>query len=222
MAVISAPNEERIKAYLEIFVENVVEEYRHHILPELCSPSKYLEKTSTRGDLKPFHTAVIPESLLRINAFERGFSTRLGSTFEECGRLIAIDVHQEAKRGYVIERSVSQAAVSELERQISVFEHVAEAGKPRPDLNDMVQSVLDARRSDDLINLKVTADLYMLAHDGTEYFFEIKSPKPNKGQCIEITQRLLRFHLLRGKTRPDMFAYFAMGYNPYGPNKGQL
>jgi hypothetical protein len=38
--------------------------------------------------------------------------------------------------------------------------------------------------------------------DGTELFFEIKGPKPNKGQCLEVTQRLLRFQLLSGKNRP--------------------
>ncbi|QXE21660.1 hypothetical protein B6N60_00337 [Richelia sinica FACHB-800] len=61
--------------------------------------------------------------------------------------------------------------------------------------------------------------LYILAKDGTELFFEIKAPKPNKGQCLEVTQRLLRFHLLRGQNRPQVKAYYAMPYNPYGATK---
>jgi hypothetical protein len=44
---------------------------------------------------------------------------------------------------------------------------------------------------------------------------------PNKGQCLEVTQRLLRFHLLNGQARPDVQAYFSMAYNPYGPNRSE-
>ncbi|RUT07966.1 hypothetical protein DSM106972_022260 [Dulcicalothrix desertica PCC 7102] len=58
--------------------------------------------------------------------------------------------------------------------------------------------------------------LYILAKDGKEFLFEIKSPKPNKGQCLEVTQRLLKFHLLQGKNRPELQAFYAMPYNPYG------
>ncbi|MGB3694632.1 MAG: TdeIII family type II restriction endonuclease [Spirulinaceae cyanobacterium] len=40
--------------------------------------------------------------------------------------------------------------------------------------------------------------------------------EPNKGQCLEVLQRLLRFHLLRGLNRPQLQSYYAMTYNPYG------
>jgi hypothetical protein len=36
---------------------------------------------------------------------------------------------------------------------------------------------------------------------------------------LEVTQRLLRFHLLLGKKRPQLQAYYAMPYNPYGVTK---
>lgn len=216
MASINPVTHERIKAYLEVFIEGLVGHYKTLSLPELCAAQEYVAKTSPTGDLKPFHVAIIPESLLRINAFERGFSTRLGSTFEECGRLIAVDHHQDARRGYVTKNYVSRAAIEEIDRQVSRFEHVAQANGPKPSLDEMVDAVLSSVRADDLVELEATADLYVLARDGTEYFFEIKSPKPNKGQALEITQRILRFHLLRGKRRPEVQAYFAMGYNPYG------
>ncbi|MGB6167489.1 MAG: TdeIII family type II restriction endonuclease, partial [Geitlerinemataceae cyanobacterium] len=60
---------------------------------------------------------------------------------------------------------------------------------------------------------------YILAHDGTEFLFEIKSPKPNKGQCLEVIQRLLRFYVFRGYSQPQLQAYYAMPYNPYGSQK---
>jgi hypothetical protein len=93
------------------------------------------------------------------------------------------------------------------------------ASTDKPSLEQMIKAVLDAHREDDLEERTARADLYVLAKDGTEFFFEIKSPVPNKGQCLEVTQRILRFHLLRGQPRPAVQAYFAMAYNPYGPDR---
>lgn len=57
-------------------------------------------------------------------------------------------------------------------------------------------------------------DLSIRTHDGREFFFEIKSGKPNKGQCIEMKQRLMTALAIR---RTDSaFAYWGIPYNPYG------
>jgi hypothetical protein len=86
-------------------------------------------------------------------------------------------------------------------------------------LDDMVAAVLSKAADGEAEELSVTVDLYILRHDGGELFFEIKSPQPNKGQCLEVTQRLLRTHLARCKPRPQVQAYFAMPYNPYGDSR---
>lgn len=209
----------RIKGFLEGFVENIVATYRGREIEPYETPSSYLSRRSPGGELKPFHAAIIPSELLRINQFERGFSTSLGNSFEECARLIALRHHKKAIRGYATTEDVSRAAMVEIEQQVRVFERAAKKGEERPSLNEMVGAVLDARRSDDLVPLKVTADLYIEADDGRRFYFEIKSPMPNKGQCLEVTQRLLRFHLIAGAARPDVHGYFAMAYNPYGPKR---
>jgi len=63
------------------------------------------------------------------------------------------------------------------------------------------------------------ADLYILKNDGTEFFIEIKSPKPNKGQCLEATGRLLQIHGITYENYPKAKAYYATAYNPYGVDK---
>ena len=217
MTAISPTTRATIKAYLEVFIENLVEEYRGRVMPNSGKPSEYLTQQSSKGRLKPFHAAMIPPEILRINEFERGFSSRLGTTYEECARLIALGHHSEAYRGYDLTGEVSLAAINEIEHQLSIFEHAANSRDHKPSFEEMIQCVLDARREDDLEERSVRADLYIRAKDGTQFFFEIKSPMPNKGQCLEVTQRLLRFHLLCGQSRPAVHAYFAMAYNPYGP-----
>lgn len=207
-----------IKAYLEVFIENVIKEYKDRLLPTIGDPSSYLSKKSSKGQLKPFHAAIIPPELLRINAFERGFSTSLGSTFEECARLIGSEHHKKSERQYSISGYVPIAGMNEIERQVRRFEHAAEEKGHKPTMDEMIASVLNAK-STDTISLTINADVYFMTHNNNEYFFEIKSPMPNKGQCLEILQRLLRFHLIKKKPRPAAGAYFCMGYNPYGPTK---
>jgi hypothetical protein len=215
MAIISVVTRQRIKAYLEVFVEHLVERYRQASIPALTEPAQYLAQIAPSGNLKPFHIAILPSEVMRISAFERGFVTSLGTTFEECARLIASDVHRDAHRSYAITGVVSEGAINEINRQIERFERAAEAKVQRPGFEEMVNAVLAARRSDDLRPLTTRADLMIHTHEDRELYFELKSPTPNKGQCLEVLQRLLRFRLLRADHQAE--AYFAMAYNPYGP-----
>jgi hypothetical protein len=207
-----------IKAYLEIFIENVVKEYKDRKITDFADAAKYLSKKSSKGDLKPFHAAIIPPELLRISQFERGFSTGLGTTFEECAKLIGRRHHKAAERAYVVAAEVPTNGLNEIEKQVRRFEHAAVEKGRKPTMDDMIQSVL-AISGGPTTAMSIQADIYLETKGGLEYFFEIKSPQPNKGQCLEILQRILRFHLLRRNPRPKAQAYFAMGYNPFGYSK---
>jgi len=220
MSLITPITQEKIRAYLEVFVEKKVEDILQRQLPRYMDPTAYLSLVSTKGRLKPFHAAIVPEEILRINAFERSFSTTLGTTFEECARLIALDHHLYAERGYDLTGKISTTALNEIERQISYFDRTGNDATSGLTLASMIDAVLAVPHSADfLVQRTVRADLYIQTKDGTELFFELKSPKPNKGQCLEVTQRILRFHALRQQNRPKVKAYFAMAYNPYGPSR---
>lgn len=219
MTAMSPATRQQIKGYLEGFIDNLVCKYRGREMPVLGTPHEYLRQTSRKGQIKPFHSAIIPAELLRINEFERGFSSSLGSTFEECARLVALEHHVNAVRSHDISALVSQSALSEIERQVAYFEHAVDRKAPRPTFDEMVSNVLASRRTNDTVPITVRADLYVLASYGMGYFFEMKSPMPNKGQCLEVTQRLLRFHLLSGQPCPVIQSYFSMAYNPYGPDR---
>lgn len=113
---------DQIKAFLEVFVEHLVSRYRGQAVPSPEAPTAYLSKTSAKGRLKPFHAAIIPPELMRVSTFERGFSTALGTTFEECARLIALDHHEDAQRGYTLTGKVSLAALAEIESQVAALD----------------------------------------------------------------------------------------------------
>ncbi|MEH1912252.1 TdeIII family type II restriction endonuclease [Nostoc sp.] len=219
MAAISLNTHVAIKGYLEGFLQGLIDEYKGRKILKLNSAVEYLSRYSSNGELKPFQAALIPPELIRINQFERGLSTRLGNSLEECARLIALEHHQDVRRGYDVKAEVSNAAFAEAELQKQNYESAAKKEQAKPTFEQMITAVLNARRTDDLKTKVVRADLYIMEKDGTELLFEIKAPKPNKGQSLEVLQRLLRFHLLRGVNRPQLQAYYAMPYNPYGVTK---
>jgi len=89
-----------IKGYLEGFIQGMVDEAKtNNFDPKKLRP---LRNSSKEGELKPFHESLLPDGILRITEFERSFSTKLGTTFEECARLIAESVHKKAERGYKV------------------------------------------------------------------------------------------------------------------------
>ncbi|MBD2578522.1 TdeIII family type II restriction endonuclease [Oscillatoria sp. FACHB-1406] len=217
MTAIRSITRTKIKAYLEVFIDNLVNSYRNRGIPRI-PPSQYLSQTSTKGQLKPFHAAIFSPELLRINEFERGFSSGLGTTYEECARLIAADHHKEAHRSYELKDNVSLAAIHEINHQVSRFEQSAYIHEMKPSFEKMIYSVLQSQKLTDLVPRIAKVDLYILSHEGEHIFFEIKGSKPNKGQCLEVFERLLRFHLLSVNKQPSR-TYYAMAYNPYGANR---
>ena len=219
MPSISDVTRSRITAYIEVFIENLVERYRDHAVERMESAEQYLSLTDAKGNLQPFHAAIVPSEVLRISAFQRGFVTSLGTSFEECAKLIALDHHQDAQRSYDVQGVISSDALIEIERQVSSFERAAARKTQAPDLGTMIDSVLRANNSGESIDRVYRADLYILSNNGDEYYFEMKSPKPNKDQCLAVTQRILRFHALRNQARPKVRGYFAMAYNPFGNSR---
>ena len=200
-----------IKGYLEGFIQGIINEHKtSNLNPKELRPTKDFSK---EGDIKPFHEALIPDGILRISEFERTFSTKLGTTFEEVAKLIGKDNYAQAERGYKISGVVSTNAVRTIE---SIIDKMG-GGMNRSYL-DLISQVVDASKGTGETRWRI-ADLYMSDKKGNEIFFEIKSPKPNKGQCLEATDRLLQIYAMRQAGPPKVRTYYAMAYNPYGINK---
>lgn len=202
-----------IKGYLEGFIQGMIEEKTvSGFDPKQLRPRR---QESKKGDLKPFHESLLPDGLLTIAEFERSFSTKLGTTFEECARLIALDNHKDAERGYRVIGKISLQAIGRIEEIISEIG----SGGMKSGYLGLVEEIVDIAGKGESIERTCIADLYIEKKDGTELFIEIKSPKPNKGQCLEATNRLLQIHGITHEKYPKVKAYFASAYNPWGVDK---
>ncbi|CDM95086.1 MAG: TdeIII family type II restriction endonuclease [Arthrospira platensis PCC 7345] len=216
MSTINSQTRQKIKGFLEGFIQNLVRSYKNRKFKQITTAQEYLSRNSSKGELRPFHAAILPSSLLKITAFERGFSTSLGSTFEEVAKLIAIQNHREAVRSYTLMAEVSSSALDEIERQKERYDRAIQLNSAKPSFSEMLESVINCCRDHDLEEKVVQVDLKIINNNNEAILFEIKSPKPNKGQCLEVLQRLLRFHLFTHSLEMETQAYYAMPYNPWG------
>lgn len=197
---------------MEGFIQGMIEEFTENKLdPKKPRP---LRTKSEGGDIKPFHEAILPHGILLVNEFERSFSTKLGTTFEECARLIAIEYHKHAERGHRIEGDVSSEAIETIERIVNEIT----SKRMKPNYPNLISRVLSATRGEKTKRVRI-ADLYVETHGGNKLYFEIKSPKPNKGQCLEAIERLLQIHAIKNQGPPKTQTYYAMAYNPWGVDK---
>jgi len=212
--VISNEGKHKIQGYLEGFIQGLIDEFE----PPTGINPRDLRETKTeskKGDIKPFHEAIIPDGLMRINEFERSFSTRLGTTYEEVAKIIAHEHHEDAQRQYKVEGVISSEAIKKIE---FIKNSINSGGFKGADYLQYVKDVVNVAKGKGEERYKI-ADLYILTKNKEEMFFEIKSPKPNKGQCLEATERLLEFHALKKTANPKVQSYYAMAYNPYGIEK---
>ncbi len=157
------------------------------------------------GLVAPFHDALVPGIRL-LN--ERSFSTRLGNLHERIAKVIAPDVHPEVQQPLdlagtlpVLSREFITQRIAQLERRQALPDALYE----REQIGAHFGNEVEAR---------TRIDLWILTHTGAQHFFEIKSGKPNKGQCVEMKERLLTAFAIR--RREDCHWWWGVPYGPYG------
>lgn len=160
---------------------------------------------SPSGLLAPFHDALVPGiTLLR----ERSFSTRLGNLHEHVAVVIGAAAHQKATRAYTLSGDMPVLAREFITQRL----HALEAGAATPDATSERETIRQAFGQ--AVAESTTIDLRLVTHSGEEHFFEMKSAKPNKGQCIEMKQRLLTAIAIRRRDKAS--AWWGVPYDPYG------
>ena len=184
-----------LRAFMDAWIRKQHEELRR-IDQEGISPG---------GILAPFHDALVP-GIRGLG--ERGFSTALGNLHERIAFVVASDAHAEARRAYDLTGSLPLLAREFITQRVAQLE----TGAAAPDHAFERQQLLSAFGAE--VNGATRIDLSIQTHSGDEHYFEMKSAKPNKGQCIEMKQRLLTAFGIRRSAR--VFVWWGVPYNPYG------
>ena len=182
-------------------VRDLVGAFMRKWLDDVPDPSQQEHE----GLVAPFHDALVPGVRL-LN--ERSFSTRLGNLHERVAQTIAAEVHAEVRQPLdltgtipVLSREFITQRISQLERRRAAPDAPYERREIRGHFGDEVQA-------------RTRIDLWVRTHEGAQHFFEIKSGKPNKGQCIEMKERLLTAFAVRRSD--DSHWWWGIPYSPYG------
>lgn len=173
-----------------------------------------VEYAERAAQIKPFHKALLPKPFARMSRFERSFSTILGKAHERHSEIIAKSRFAKTQQQYKVEGSMLESVDTEISDEVGRINK----GHIFPNYFEVVDRIVRMERqgSGKQVTRSVTSDLYLKSRDGEEVFFEIKTPQPNKEQCLNITRKHLWIHAIRKIAQPGVKTYFAMAYNPYG------
>jgi hypothetical protein len=163
------------------------------------------EGVSESGLLTPFHDALVPGITL---LGERSFSTRLGNLHEKVAAVVAEEVHAEVRQPHDLYGSIPVLSREFITQRIGQLER----REARADARYEREQILG--HFGNQVNAGTRIDLYLQTHDGEDHYFEIKSAKPNKGQCEEMKERLMTALAIRREG--STWTWWGVPYNPYG------
>jgi hypothetical protein len=176
--------------------DNIPAEELERIAEEGVSPS---------GLLTPFHDALVPGITL---LGERSFSTRLGNLHEKIAAVIAEEVHANVRQPHDLSGPIPVLSREFITQRVDALEH----RQAEPDAAYEREQIFG--HFGNQVNAGTRIDLYIRTHDGQDHYFEIKSAKPNKGQCVEMKTRLLTALAIR--RQESTHTWWGVPYNPYG------
>ncbi len=188
-------------------VKTLLREFMHTWIAKQYEELRRIDEEgiSPSGILAPFHDALVP-GIRGLG--ERGFSTALGNLHERIALEVASDAHVEGRRAYDMAGNLPVLAREFITQRIAQLED----GAAQPGHEYERQQLLNTFGAEVPEGTRI--DLYVKKADGTEHYFEMKSAKPNKGQCLEMKQRLMT--VLGIRRDPNVFVAWGVPYNPYG------
>ncbi|MDH5403193.1 MAG: TdeIII family type II restriction endonuclease [Candidatus Heimdallarchaeota archaeon] len=208
MGIISSSILDKIEAYIDGTIDTLLMKYDRKIVTDVLLKEALMSPKD--GNYKPFHEALIPGELFRFQAFFRSFSTTLGQGIFE---FISREIPKGNEKWVVVKKGIFPVTSSKNINEI-ISDHIDYLEKSKlSDDKDYTIPEFPNPNSKDLIDQ--TVDLYLKDIDNNEYFIEIKSPKPNKGQ-IKDTKRDL---LLLKASYPNSNIRLSFTFNPWGEDR---
>lgn len=166
----------------------------------------------------PFHIRLLGKDRMALFSFIQSINTTLGtSVFEQVAAIIAKPNFQTAINQYkglnnsisINSRLVIQQIIDELQ-----------SAQAKPNKIKEIEKIISVAQSGEIKNVKrATIDLFLIGNDGTEYYFDLKTAKPNIGDIVKLKRNILEWVGFSGTVNPNAKIYtgLAIPYNPYEP-----
>jgi hypothetical protein len=127
-------------------------------------------------------------------------------------KVICENLYNNAEREYTYNSKINIDVIEKINQIINGLD----AGNIQPNWNREVNSIQRLREQSNANceDLKVTMDLYVENFDeDIPLYIEMKSPKPNKDQCLRTKRKLLK--VLFSEDWKGEHVYFGLTYNPW-------
>lgn len=162
---------------------------------------------------KPFYFALFSKEIVFAGSLLQSVYTWLGGKWEEIAEIIAIGKFSRVERRYKLEGEITpreQAKIDDILKDL-------ELGTREINIEDAKRELLDSfNENDSRRRTSETVDLF-LEVGNKEFYFELKSVKPNKNEMRAAKQDLLNILAMRQKVRDtkDVYVFLALPFNSY-------
>ena len=170
----------------------------------------------------PFHTRLLGKDRMALFSFVQSINTTLGtSVFEEVGEILAKPHFKIAEAQYKdLNLKISTGAQAEI--QIIIDDLTT--GRSKPDKVAEIERIRKVANTGKIKTVKKPrVDLFLIAKDGVEFYFDLKTAKPNMEEFKAHKRKMLEWAAYRLQTNPKakLKTGIAIPYNPYEPEPYQ-
>jgi len=168
----------------------------------------------------PFHVRLLGRDRMALFSFIQSVNTTLGtSVFEQVAAIVAAPPNfKRAVNQYKdFNNTISDSAQSVIQRIMDDLR----TGLAKPDKRAEIATILRVAQKGTIKTVKrPRIDLFLESTDGTEYYFDLKTAKPNIDEIIGFKRKMLEWVAIRGAISPkprNIYTGLAIPYNPYEP-----
>ena len=178
-----------------------------------------LSDYSPESNNMPFHVRLLGQDRMALFSFIQSINTTLGtSVFEQVAALIASPHFKRAINQYKgFNNTISDKAQAVVQYIIDDLR----AAMAKPNKPVEITTILQVAQTGTLKKVKrPRIDLFLESEDGTEYYFDLKTAKPNVDEIVGFKRKMLEWVAIRGAINPrpkQIYTGLAIPYNPYEP-----
>ena len=193
---------------------------QHNKIAELLTEQirRKLSDYSPETNNMPFHIRLLGKDHMALFSFIQSINTTLGtSVFEQVAAVIAATHFKRSINQY---KDFNNTISTEAQRVIQEIVNDLKAMTKKPDKSAETAAILKVAQSGTIRKVKrPRIDLFLESDDGTEYYFDLKTAKPNMDEIVGFKRKLLEWVAIRGvvNTRAKIQTRLAIPYNPYEP-----
>lgn len=165
----------------------------------------------------PFHTKLLGKDRLALYQFIHSLNTNFGTTiFEPVAIKLAEGRFVKAEKQYIAGNKISEKAQYIIQKIIDDLS----AANSSPNKIDELKKIREVCNIGIIRSFKTTrVDIYLKEKNGTQYFIDLKTAKPNSGEFKGFKRTLLEWAatVLCEDPKAKVNTLIAIPYNPYEP-----